>query len=366
MTVRTGDDTTRWRVRQVRFEAFVVHLDLERSDRTVPVAFSAASGRAMTFEDSAPGPTTLAVMDLPLLPGEMLSATRLWIAAAGEAPGWRRTAVEMSLDGGIMYSATGEIRQGAVIGTTLGSLPDGTSAVWDRFSSVDVVLLSDRMWLEGRPEASVLAGANLAMIGNELVQFASAEAIARRTFRLSGLLRGRRGTEHRTSGHLAGERFVLIDPAVMLSCALPSEAVGAAVKLRAVGGDDGEAVPITVIASGLAAQPLSPAHLRLEVRAGDLVASWIRRSREGFGWSDFVDVPLGEADERYRIEVWRGGTLVRQADAVEPCFVYTVAMRNGDGGGARTTIGVRQLSARVGPGQPAFADIQLKSVGEPA
>jgi hypothetical protein len=366
--VRTADDETIWRVRQMRFEAFVVHLELERAESTAPQAVIASSGRALAFEDAPPGPTSVMVVDLPLLPGEPLSSTRLWVAAAGASPGWRQAMIEISLDGGISYAAAGSIGPGSTIGRTLGMLPDGPSAGWDRFSAVAVELLSDRMWLEGRPEASVLAGANLAMIGDELVQFTNAEAIAPRVFRLSGLLRGRRGTEGERAGHRADEPFLLIDQATMLTCALPGEMVGGGVKVRPVGGDDGNAAPTSTIVSGLAARPLSPVHLRLRLRqrSGEVVATWIRRSRDGYGWADFVDAPLAEATERYVVEVRRGGSLVRQAEVGEPRFVYTAAMQAADGGSADAMISVRQLSAQVGPGAAATADIELEGVGETA
>jgi hypothetical protein len=363
MMIRATSDDVIWRVRQMRFEAFVVHLELERCAAVSPSGFAAASGRALAFDDVAPGPTVLAVADLPTLPGESPGPARMWIAAAGAGAGWRRTAVETSGDGGFSFLPIGNIGQASMLGTTLAALPDGTSTGWDRFSSVDVEMLSDRMWLESRPETSVLAGANLALIGDELVQFTTAEAIAPRIFRLSGLLRGRRGSEGKTAGHRSGERFLLIDQTTMLARELPTEAVGSLVKFRPVGGDDGAAEPVEAIVSGRAARPMSPVHLRLHRAGDDLVATWIRRSRDGFGWADFVDAPLAEATEQYRIEVRCGGVPVRQIDVGEARFVYTRAMQLADGGGADLRIIVRQVSALVGPGDSAVAEIRLLTEG---
>jgi hypothetical protein len=239
----------------------------------------------------------------------------------------------------------------------------GTSAGWDRFSSVDVMLLSDRMWLESRSERSVLAGANLALIGDEIIQFASAESIAPRIFRLSGLLRGRRGSESRIAGHAAGERFVLLDQAAMLACPFPGEALGTEVKLRSAGVEDGAAASIAAVVSGLALQPLSPAHLRLETIGGDVVATWIRRSRDGFGWADFVEAPLGESAEVYRVDILRDDRLVRQVEVFEARFVYSAAMQAVDGGGD-IAMTVRQLSAAVGPGWPARVGFPIAVQGE--
>jgi hypothetical protein len=355
--VRTADDDNVWRVRQIRFEGFVVNLDLERAEFGAPIAMAAASGRALTSARKAPGPTTLAVLDLPLLPGEDPSAIRLWVAAAGAAPGWRRAGIEMSVDRGISYASIGVIERGSIIGTTLTQLPDGAVAGWDCFSSVDVMLLSDEMWLEGRPEASVLAGANLALIGDELVQFMAVEAIAPRIFRLSGLLRGRRGTESRVSAHKVGDRFVLVDQTAMLACRIPPEALGSEVRLRAVSEEGSAFVPISATVTGRSLQPLSPAHLRLESIGNDVVVTWTRRSRDGFGWADFAEAPLAESSEVYRVDVVRGGELVRQIEVPQPRFVYSAVMQEADGGRGAITMIVRQLSATVGPGEPASAEI---------
>jgi hypothetical protein len=362
--VRTVGDETLWRVRQVRFEDFVVNLELERAEHSAPVPIAGASGRALRFADSAPGPTTLVVLDLPQLPGEELSSPRLLVAAAGAGPGWRRTAIEMSVDGGISYVPVGGIERGSVIGTAIGVLPIGTAAAWDHFSSVDVMLLSDGMWLESRQEASILAGANLALIGDELVQFSSAEAIAPQVFRLSGFLRGRRGTESRIAGHVAGERFVLLDRTAMLACPLPVEALGAEVLIRSAGVDDGGVSPVLAKLAGATLEPLSPADLQLETQANDVIATWIRRSRDGFGWADFVDAPLAEWSERYQVDVVHSGRLARQIEVVEPRFIYSAAMQAEDGGNGDIAMAVRQMSAAVGPGQPARAEIRIVQQGD--
>jgi hypothetical protein len=245
-----GDGEGLWRVRQVRFEAFVVNLELQRAEADQPVAMAGASGRALRFAARPAGATTIEVMELPPLNGEQLMAPQLWVAAAGAADGWREAGIEISTDGGASYRSIGTIQRQSVLGTALTGLPAGATEGWDRDATLDILLLSDRMWLESRSEQSVLAGANLALIGDELVQFTRAEAIAPRTFRLSGLLRGRRGREAPVAGHLAGERFVLIDEAAMLACPLPVELAGATIRVRPTGIDDGDVTASEVVSGG--------------------------------------------------------------------------------------------------------------------
>src|SRR3546814_5498800 len=66
------------------------------------------------------------------------------------------------------------------------------------------------MTLESVSEAMLLAGANRAMIGNELVQFGGAEQLGPALWRLTRLLRGRAGTEV-AAAHGTGTPFVLLD-----------------------------------------------------------------------------------------------------------------------------------------------------------
>lgn len=349
---------TVWKVREVRFENFIVSLELERVRVGPVVSVTGDGGRAATFDDKPAGETTLAVLDLPPLPGELPTTPRLWIAAAGASTGWRRAAIEVSGDDGASYAPLGVIEGGTVQGVSLTPLGTGSPAGWDRFVVVDVELLSDAMWLEGRDASAVLAGANLALLGDEIIQFTGAEALELRRFRLSGLLRGRRGTEAAIAGHVKGERFVLLDTAAMLAFDPPMEALGRAYRFRAAGVGDLAPVPIVVRAQGAALLPLAPAHLQPSSANGDIVATWQRRSRNGFGWPDFVDTPLGETNESYRVEVTLDGQPARQATVTETRFVYSAAQQAADGNGGRVEIAVRQVSAAIGPGRVSVANVQ--------
>lgn len=359
MQVAVSDDPTVWRVRETRFEGFVVDLELERVEAAPPTLAASDGGRVLAFDDRPAGPTMVQWLDLPPLPGELPTLPRLWIAAAGASPGWRRAGIEVSGDAGGTYAVIGTAEGGTVQGVATTALAHGTADAWDRFAAVEVELLSETMWLEGRSEASVLAGANLALIGNEIVQFAEVEAIAPRRFRLSMLLRGRRGTEAAIAGHAAGERFVLLDPQGLLAFDPPIEALGRSLRARAIGAGDAAAVPVVGEVRGLALRPLSPAHLRLAAAAGDVRASWIRRSRAGFGWSDFVDAPLAEAIEAYRVTVMLDGHFVREATVSSPLFSYAAGDRVADGNGAVLTIDVAQIGASTGPGAVASATLIL-------
>src|SRR5690606_23509562 len=100
-------------------------------------------------------------------------------------------------------------------------------------------------------------------------------------------------------------------------------------KVGPVGHDFGGPDFITAQAIGgvRARQPLSPVHLRAtRLAGGDVRLGWIRRGRvEADGWLA-EDIPLGEENEAYRVEVSNGGgAVLRSVTVVRPEWTYAAA-----------------------------------------
>lgn len=157
-----------------------------------------------------PGSTRMEMLDLPVLPLDDAAQLVLRIALAGTDTQWRGAVVYRSDDGGGSYSQIAVADAPATIGTAVTALGMGPYAVLDEASHVDVLLLGEQM-LESVPLPAMLNGANLAVLGAEMLQFRDAELLADGRYRLSGLLRGRLGTEYAISGHVAGERFIFFE-----------------------------------------------------------------------------------------------------------------------------------------------------------
>ena len=158
---------------------------------------------------------------------------------------------------------------------------------------------------------------NLALLGTELVQFGRAERITGNIWRLSGLLRGRGGTEHASNDHILGEPFALVDsPLVSIDNAVLGNAANS--QIVALGLGDATPAESSVINAGLTLRPLSPVHGNaMRLSDGAVHLGWARRARGAWAWLDIVDAPLGEAEERLEIvfgptesptHIWRTAT----------------------------------------------------------
>ena len=328
----------RWRATGWSLEKMVLGLDLVRL-AAAPVPESASAGRVLATPDLAIGTTIVHAVEAPPLGDDVLSAPRLLIAAAGTGPGWRKAALLLSTDGGASWRNVGGTAAPAVIGT-LASVP-GPAPAWlgDRRDMFEVVLAHEGMTLADADAAALDGGANLALVGDELLQFGRAEPLGGARWRLSQLWRGRRGTEAAIGTQAAGDRFVLIEADRVAVVELPVSAIGSTVRILAsgVGDVDGPAA-CEAVATGASVLPPAPVHLRADMRAdGGVALSWVRRSRAGWRWIDGADAPLAEERELYRVTIaGAGGTRTMEVDA--PMLTLTAAER----GAGALSVGVRQ------------------------
>lgn len=308
------------------------------------------------------GATRLELLDLPAFPSDGADTAYLRFAAAGFVTGWRGSILYRSEDGGANYSRFADATAPAAMGTALTALSDFTGGtVFDETGSVTVLLLGEGGELESVTALAVLNGANAALLGDEILQFREAVELAPGKYALSGLLRGRLGTETFMTSHTIGESFVLLDGRVGKELS-PTGQIGRPLLYKpvTVGATLGSTEAQSFTYSGRAYKPYAPVHLTGERDAsGNLTIRWLRRSRIGGEWRDYVDIPLGEASEKYEIDVLDGGNVVRTLIVTTPEAAYSAAEQAADFGAAQSVLSVRihQISELIGRGYAAAAEV---------
>lgn len=271
-----------------------------------PQRVPASSGRVLPVPDVVQGPTLLRAVELPALDDAVYATPRLTVVAAGAQPGWRRAALLLSVDGGASYASAGATAAPGVIGTVTAGAPAAPAVLRDLAGQVEVLLAHEAMLLADANDAALDAGANLALVGSELLQFGSAVRLDARRWRLTRLLRGRRAT---VAGDIApGQRFVLLERDSRTLLELPLAALdGTALVLASGVGDVPEPAQVSATLSGASLRPPSPVHFRITERGGGYATlRWARRSRAGWRWMDGTDAPLVEENESYRLTFRRG------------------------------------------------------------
>ena len=312
-----------------------------------------------------PVPVTPLFMDLPLITG-VEDPSVPHIAATSEP--WPGSVAVYQSSGGQAFRLNSLVNGRSVVGVTETDLEPGCAGRFDRGDGVVVTLQSGT--LEAVDEAALLAGANTIAIGDgdpdawELFQFRSAALIGPKRYRLTGLLRGQRGSDHLAETVWAKGSYVVLmnglpqqlDRASTPRSIAQTYRVGPAAQPY----DTPSFVQQTHAFAGNGLRPYSPVHLRAVAAAdGGYEVSWVRRTRiDGDNW-ELADVPLGEASERYHVDVLHAGSVVRSTTVTAPQWTYGVTQQQQDGVTGAVTFRVAQISDRFGPGVAATIGVDI-------
>jgi hypothetical protein len=269
------------------------------------------------------------VLDLPLSPNESERGGPRVAVSANPWPG--EVVVGAGGDAASQIERARAARPCAV-GELLWDLHAGPIGRWDEGNYVQVKLVGQPA--QSASKLDVLNGANaLAVEGPdgewEVIQFREATLVAPETYEIRGFLRGLLGTEGgQASPVAAGARVVSLGGAPT-PAPLAAHERGVALEWRFAprGLPFGDQAAGSVVATyaGSDLRPLSPVHLRVRRAAGDLEFSWCRRTRVGGDDWTSMDVPLGEAEERYLFELLDDGEVILAREVTGAQTLVTAA-----------------------------------------
>lgn len=326
----------------------------------VPAPLSEDLPRTSAFV--APVPVLPLFLDLPLITGDEVPHAPHLAVTGGTWPG---SVALYSADLGSDYMLDDVIATRATVGVTTSDLATAPIGRWDWGADLAVDLIAGT--LDSHTALAVLSGANRLAIGDgsagnwEVLQFQEAELVGTATsgagrYLLRGRLRGQYGTPV-PAVWPAGSYVVLLDGRVNqidLTASLRRVArdyrIGPALRSH----EDTSYVTRQEAFDGIGLRPYAPVHLSSSGALGaDLSLTWIRRTRvDGDSW-DSEEVPLGEENLSYRLQVMSGTVVLRSTTVNAATWVYSAAQQAADGARAGDYITVAQISARYGAGVSA-------------
>lgn len=304
-------------------ELDVVPVDSDLYD--VSVVGAAGSGGSQQVDSVEVA--RLQLLNIPLL-REVDNEAGLYAALSGTDDTWT---------GGILYvgpdaarlSVSGSVTRSAASGFALTVLADWPYEMMDQKNTVDVYTGS--FILSNTTRANVLAReANIAILGEEIIGFMTATLISAGVYRLSGLLRGARGTEQARSTHAANERFVVLSAGGILRRVFELSDLGKLYAFKAIsyGGNVSKASASLAATTAIALRTFAPINARMtrDDTLNRFTFTWERRTRS---LVDFpisgVDVPLFETSEAYVVEIYSSAaytTLLRTLNATTKTVIY--------------------------------------------
>ncbi|MFC1659588.1 hypothetical protein ACFL0U_03415, partial [Pseudomonadota bacterium] len=271
--------------------------------------------------------------------------------------GWPGCVLYQSKDDGMNYDYADERASDSNSGKTYSILGHANPDYFD-YKNKLIVKLNSKIdtQLETVSEAELFSGKNIAVVGNEIIQFKSAVLNADGTYTLRILLRGAFGTEDKITNHTLGERFILFDGSLM-SKKVENYEIGIPMKYKvaAFGKNLADVEVNTFTSNAKNLRPLAPVYIsgkrNLE---SDLIITWKRRARGYSGWRDYVDLPLIEKIELYEVEILdESNNVIRTINSLTSAtYTYTSDQQIMDFGSVQLNVKVRiyQISDVVGRG----------------
>jgi len=371
MDVEIGDllrlpvsgQTRIFRVKQITDanERAIVALSVEPAIYDRAIAQSAVSAK---FKPKFPGPARVHVLDLAQTPDSPVILQRLAVFADP----WPGTIAVYQASGSSAYSLVANVNRAAQVGNTTNDFGAGVVGRFDLANHLDVVMANGV--LASIEDIELLNGQNmLALQGAdgswEILQFARADLIAPKTYRLSRLLRGQGGEEGLAARAVtAGAPVVVLDAAVVsLAEGVGKIGLSSTYRIGPANLDysDPAYVSLTTTVTRKALEPYTPVALRARRQNDGVHLSFLRRGRlDSDAWEP-VDIPLGEDNESYQAEIWSGNTLKRTLAASSTSILYAAADELADFGNpqAQLSVSLYQISAAVGRGFPLQTTVTI-------
>lgn len=308
--------------------------------------------------EAFPGPTTLAVMDIPALI-DTDDKLGLYLAVTGASEAWAGARVQVSTDGGESWGDLADIRRGCRIGTLLNDVTaalvgpvDATNELVVDFTeyATDLPSFTETQWLNERGAIAVLRSDGSA----EIMQYRDAVPAGGSSsssssdvgiWTLSPLIRGRLNSG--ATSHSAGAVVVFLEDAVFAE--VSATLLGRDLTFRAVSfGETPEGSSFEQTFEFIGRSQIEMPVLELAVEqnsAGVISASWVRRDRFG---SDVA--PLLSANwQGYRVTFVGDATV--SVDTTSTSITYDASAL----GSSSVAVSVAQLNRITGAG-PAVTE----------
>jgi hypothetical protein len=385
LNILANNKARTWRVLEGQLGAgtLINDISLARDDTNIYDPGVTGIPSNLTFPNSTfSGPSNLILLNLPMLiPNDGLGPTihvalspRLLNFVDETYPG---ASIWLSDDTGVTWDRILDVTTAPRIGHTIGTSPAGTNPQTSledhpRWWTLDRVNSFEVFWDTGDApttitEAQMMRGLNLAVVGNEVINFQTVVDNGNGSYTISNLLRGRFGTNDFVSSHIPGEYMVMLDSGTLGAFLYDLANVGVSRYYSAVTLGTTVSDPVPTIFTGTARnlEPISPYTFQRtrNVTTQDLNLSWLRRDRNCLAWDidPGLEPVLSESVEQYRLTIYdpndlSGATVLRDVIGLTtPAYTYTRADQIADNA-SRTIKDESQQLTVTNPGGEAGAE----------
>ena len=291
--------------------------------------------------------TDFAIFELPAITDQPI----ILISPLVSLDNWPGAMLYVSYDNRENFQQLSQISSGATHGIALDCQGGASPYLIDKKNAITINVSNGT--LESTNEAGLRNGKNIAIIGQEIIQFRYAELVAENQYKITHLIRGKYNTHN--APHIPGERFVLLDiNNGIINYKTKDIGINIDLKLTTIGMPSASGVTMSHMIKGMFFQTMAPVHVKVVRDGNDILISWTRCTRTEGVWHHGMD--LDEPKEMYDIEIVnKQGSLIQLAhiyDQTECRFERNPLVIMA--GMLEVTIAIYQLSITAIRGYPAI------------
>lgn len=361
-----------------------IETDFLSQDTSTFTSPNIASGPSLGFvpqEVISLTKSRIVFLDIPLLKdldNTIDNMTTVYFAANPYKATWPGGSLDMSFDNGVTYNNLDDFSIPVVAGSVLGMVSNVNDPnIIDETTEIVVYLNNPNDDLESISFDLFLAGENACLIGKEIIYFKNAELQLDGSYKLTYLLRGRRGTEWASNIHTVGEEFVLLsgndDSIIKKNLDLTTVNNAYYYRLTTFGMYATEGIVNRNIFTGAAERPYSPVNITRSNLLTGISITWDRRNRINGGFVPYVEIPNSDLPLSFDVYILSSAydpvinkskaptTFIRKYTTPTTSVLYTSDDITTDGFDVNSTLHVVifQKSTRVGDGFPGFSSLSI-------
>lgn len=219
-----------------------------------------------------------------------------YVAVGRASDNWTGAFVELSTDGGENYTDSIDVQVETTIGELADPLPAHSVYYPDTVNTARIQLVLDDE-LESATLGGMMNRANLALIGDELVNIGEVEEVEPKVWEVTSWLRGRKGSP--ITSHPAGTRFILMQRQFLFFIDAELFELNSELTFRVTSFGSDQSHTETVTFTGRSQRERKPGYLRARRGGGNLTITWQGAGRLGGG----TQVGMGTQFDGYQVTI---------------------------------------------------------------
>ena len=262
---------------------------------------------------SESGKTYLNIFEIPAINDDMLDKIKLLFSVNGEFKNWPGCNIYYSDNNTKSYKNIVESTKNSLLGRVV-NIPDNAKPYY--FDNKNELIISfygniDDDKLISISYQEIYNGMNMAIYGDEIIQFKNIELTENGFYKISGLLRGLFDTELTINNHKRNDKFLILDNNILYQ-EFNSDQIKTGYFYKAVTFDNNMADTNTIYYEtiGKNLKPFRPCHVYLKLNSNLLILKWEEKGRSYKKWIDNVDYTSPEINGQFCIQILKNNNII--------------------------------------------------------